>query len=370
MIYKKFKDIQLSRLGMGNMRLPTQKPDDPKSPIDREKAAEVLARAMQCGINYYDTAYIYNDGESEACLGEIISKYPRDSYYLATKFNLSANPDYKQVFEQQCERLKTDRIDFYLLHCIMDSNIDDYLGCGCIEYFKQLKQQGRITYLGFSSHASPKTLERMASAAEWDFAQLQINYFDWYYSTAKQEYEVLVNHNLPIMVMEPVRGGKLASLPAEAEKLLSDAAPGRSPASWALRFVKNLPQVQVVLSGMNTVQQMDDNAATFSDEAPFGEGEQQLVSQAADILHKQFHVPCTACRYCCSDCPMSINIPEYLKVYNLYKTDGNWGLRGLDSVDSQGKPADCIGCESCVAHCPQGIRIPDCLKELAEAKRD
>ena len=366
MIYKPFQDISLSRLGLDNMRLPALHPGDPKSPIDWPAAHEILKLAMESGINYYDTAYVYQGGESERCLGEGMKQFPRDSFCLATKYNVAANPDYREVFATQLERLQTDYIDFYLLHCLMDSRIDDYLNNGCIDYFLDLKVQGKIRYLGFSSHASPATLRRFADHHQWDFAQLQINYFDWNYSTTKEEYNILDERNIPIMVMEPVRGGRLAQLTPDAEKLLKDAHPDWSIASWAMRFVRTLPRVQVILSGMSTLEQVRDNAATFSDPGTLSDEDMATLMKACDLFHTQLQVPCTGCRYCCDDCPMQINIPEYLKVYNAWKI-GEGGIRqDLDEVESQGKFESCIGCGSCTGHCPQNIAIPEIMAQLKE----
>ncbi len=366
MEYKAFQDIQLSRLGMGNMRLPTDG-EGFSAPINYEKAHEIIDYGMAHGITYYDTAYVYHGGDSERCLGAALKKYPRDSFYVATKFNYGANPDYKAVFAEQLERLGMDYIDFYLIHAVMDGSIDNYLDCGCIDYFLEQQKAGRIKYLGFSSHASPENLRRFADHHPWDFAQLQINYFDWNYSTSKEEYQILTDRNIPVVVMEPVRGGRLSSLTPDAEALLKEAHPDWSMASWALRFVRSLPNVQVILSGMSTLDQIVDNCRTFSDPEPLSDRDMDLLMKACDLFHNQLRVPCTACRYCTPDCPMEINIPEFLKVYNDYKVDGMAALNRADAVVSEGKPADCIGCGSCTSHCPQGIAVPEIMPLLAEA---
>ncbi len=360
MMYQEFRDISLSRLGMGNMRLPMR-----DGAIDEEKAQEIIDYAMAHGINYYDTAWVYNDGGSERFLGPALRKYPRDSYYLATKFNIHATPDPGPVFEEQLRRLCTEHIDFYLLHCLTDGNINTYLESGCIDYFLEQQKKGRIRYLGFSSHASPKTLERFASHHAWDFAQLQINYFDWKYNSAKAEYEILEKKGIPIMVMEPVRGGRLASLTAETEGLLKAAHPDWTVASWALRFVQSLPRVQVILSGMSNLEQIRDNVATFSGEVGLSDGDLALLLEVCEKFRSQVQIPCTACRYCTSGCPVQINIPEFLKVYNSYKVNGRGALRGLQKVESEGSPADCIGCGACTGHCPQNIDVPKLMQELA-----
>ena len=362
MIYKPFQSIKLSALGMGAMRLPMKDKDH----IDYEKAHAILDRAYAGGINYYDTAYIYQGGDSERCLGQCLSRHPRDSFYLASKFHIEVNADYEAVFEEQLQRLQTDRIDFYLLHCLTDRNADTYINSGAIAYFEEQKRLGRITYLGFSSHASPETLSRFAHLRDWDFAQIQMNYYDWVYGTAAQEYQVLESRNIPIMVMEPVRGGRLAALTPETEGVLKKAHPDWSVASWALRFVRSHPQVQVILSGMSDLAQMEDNLTTFSEEGGLCPADMQLLLQVLEQFKNQIQVPCTACRYCVPECPMGINIPEYLKVYNDYKVNGPWALRGMERVESEGKPADCIGCGACTGHCPQNIDVPAIMQELAQ----
>lgn len=363
MNYKPFQNISLSTLGMGNMRLPVQEDVEGK-PIDRERAQEIIDFAIEQGINYFDTAYVYHSGESEKFLGEALKKYPRESYYLATKFLVFANPDYKAVFEEQLERLQTDYIDFYLIHGINDQITKQYMECGCIEYLEEQKKAGRIRYLGFSSHAGTENLRLFADHRKWDFAQIQLNYFDWKYGRAKEEYEILAERDIPVMVMEPVRGGRLAVLSSDADAILKEAQPQWSTASWALRFVKRLPHVQVVLSGMSSMEQIQDNIATFSESGEMTDREEEILFRACEAFKNQISVPCTACRYCCDDCPSHIDIPKYMELYNRYKTDGDWVLNDLDKVESKGKPKDCIACGACTDHCPQGIAVPDIMGEL------
>lgn len=362
---KVYKDRKLSRLGMGVMRLPVKNHNDKE--IDYEKAQAIIDYGMAHGINYYDTAYVYHEKESENFVGEAFRNYPRDSYHIATKFNYGANPDYKAVFEEQLGKLRTDYIDFYLLHAIMDNSYENYLNCGCIDYFLEQQKAGRIKNLGFSTHASPEVLKKVAGHHKWDFAQIQLNYYDWNYSTAKEEYEILERHGIPIMVMEPVRGGRLAKLTPEAEALLKAAHPDWSIPSWALRFARSLPQVQTILSGMSNLEQIQDNVGTFSDDTPFTEEDRKLLFQAVAMFKSQVQVPCTACRYCTPNCPVGINIPEVLEVYNRFKVNGKGALRRMEKVETVGKPKDCVACGACQGHCPQSIRIPDIMAELAEA---
>lgn len=369
MQYKKFKDgIELSRLGMGNMRLPT-KEDEPNAPIDYERAEKIISYAMANGVNYYDTAYVYHNGESEKFLGKAMKKYGRKSYYLATKFFILANPDYKSVFEEQLKKLDTDYIDFYLIHGIFDHTAEKYIESGCIEYFAEQKKKGRIKYLGFSSHSSPDVLKKFADLRKWDFAQLQINYYDWVNGTSKQEYEILTERNIPIMVMEPVRGGKLAKPVASVEEKLNSENKNWSAASWALRWVRQLENVYVILSGMSSMEQITDNINTFSDDKIFGERENNILIESAKKIKNALSVPCTSCRYCCDDCPKGIEIPKILSIYNKMKLDGVWRISDMiNALPENKRPADCIGCGACQGHCPQSIAIPDIMKKLSEIK--
>ncbi len=360
MIYKAFRNIQLSRLGMGAMRLPMKDKDN----IDYPAAHAIMDRAYENGINYYDTAYVYQGGDSERCLGQWLATKPRDSLYIATKFNVNAEPDYEKVFEEQLERLQTDHIDFYLIHCLKDHNIDKYIGGGAVDYFIRQKEKGRITYLGFSTHADLDTLTRFADHYAWDFAQIQMNYYDWAFGTAAKEYQILADRNIPIMVMEPVRGGRLATLTPEVEAMLRGVHPDWSMAAWALRFVKSHPQVQLILSGMSDLSQMDDNLRTFSDADGLSGADMERIMKAGAMFKSQVQVPCTGCSYCVAECPMGIEIPAYLKVYNDYKVNGPGALGAMERIQSKGTPADCIGCGACTGHCPQDIAIPDIMAQL------
>lgn len=364
MIYKPFKELSLSCLGLGNMRLPTD-PEIEGNPINRRAAGDILDYAMKNGVNYYDTAYVYNSGDSEKFLGETITKYPRDSYYLATKFHIISNPDYKAVFEEQLKRLNTDYIDFYLIHAVMENSAQKYIDSGCFEYFNELRKQGKIRYLGFSNHSSPDTLKMFINQNNWDFVQLQLNYYDWEYGSAKKEYEIVTESGLPVIVMEPVRGGKLANLTDEANKLLKDAHPDWSVASWAFRWLRTLPNVQVILSGMSNMEQVTDNINTFSADNFLSETDTEILFKARDMFKNRIQVPCTACRYCCDECPKKIDIPSVLSNYNNYKLSGDWVLDELKKSDKAG-PKDCIECKKCISHCPQSIDVPKIMKELAE----
>lgn len=365
MQYKKFRDIELSRLGMGNMRLPVKKTDAGEV-IDYDRAKEMIDYTMKNGINYYDTAYVYHEKTSEDFLGMALKEYPRESYYLATKFHIHANPDYRAVFEEQLTKLNTDYIDFYLIHCVQDNNYETYFESGCIDYFLEQQKLGRIKYLGFSSHATPQVLKIFAEHHHWDFAQIQLNYYDWEYGTAKEEYEILTEHGIPVMVMESIRGGRLSNLSEDANKLLLSREPDRSISSWALRFLMTLPNVYVMLSGMSTLSQVQDNIKTFSEDCALSESDTELLIEACHIFRKQMIVPCTACRYCVGECPVGIDIPKVLSLYGKAKLDGIWEvMREINKLEEGKRPADCLGCGACMGECPQSIGIPEIMSDFA-----
>lgn len=362
MEYKKFKDISISRLGMGNMRLPER-----DGHINVEAARAIIDRAVEGGVNYFDTAWMYHFCESQKFLGETLKRYSRDSFYLATKFHNGFQIDHKTMFEEQLKQLQTDYLDFYLLHGVGDASGPRYIDEGAVDYFLEQQQKGRIRYLGFSAHASTEYLAKFADHHKWDFAQIQLNYYDWLFKTAAEEYKILEERDIPIVVMEPVRGGRLASLTPEAEAPLRESHPEWSIASWAFRFVCDLPQVQVILSGMSSMDQIDDNLLTFSDDTQFTSKDRDVLYDAARLFEGQIQVPCTSCRYCCDGCPSQINIPEWLALYNRYKLEGEWIIkRFAPEVKSEGTPEQCIQCGACSGMCPQGIDIPGYMSQLAE----
>lgn len=365
MQYTEFKDgIRLSRLGMGNMRLPVHAELEGQ-PIDYEKGKAIIDAAMAAGINYYDTAYIYHNGESEVFVGKALAEYPRDSYYVADKFNFQAQPDYRIQFDEQCCRLQMDRIDFYLLHGIQDNFIDEILPSGCIEYFEEMRKQGRIRYLGFSFHGSVSNMKKMLDAHAWDFVQIQLNYYDWEYGNQRMLYKMLEEAGIPVIVMEPVHGGLLSRLNEEAAALLKEKDPSASLASWAMRWVKSLPAVSVVLSGMGDTAMLEDNVRTFSECPDMLPEEKDLVREAAALLRKGVSMPCTGCRYCVPNCPMELDIPALLIAYNDYKNDAAWRLVNLKGWPADKQPSACIACGACTDHCPQSLPVPDAMAEMA-----
>ncbi len=361
MIKKSFCKNEVSLLGMGNMRLPV----GADGKIDFEGAAAIIDRLYNNGVNYYDTAYVYHGGESESFVGAALKNYPRESFCVATKYNCRANPDYEAVFNEQLKRLDMDYIDYYLLHAIGDSTVDTYLTNGCVEFFREQKRLGKIKHLGFSFHASLDTLRKMIDFGGWDFAQIQLNYLDWLLNDAKAQYEMLTEAGIPIVVMEPVRGGRLAKLTPETEAELKAAHFDWSIPSWAFRFIMRLENVKVILSGMSTVEQADDNLATFIGGKPLSDDEAELLLKVCAEFKKQISAPCTACRYCTEGCPMEIDIPEMMEIYNRYKLNGRGAAKAIEKHEHSAK--DCIACGACSEQCPQSIDIPAIMAELAEA---
>lgn len=376
MRYEPFRDdIKLSKLGLGAMRLPQTEPGFAK-PIDVQKARELVDYCMAHGVNYYDTAYIYHGGKSEVVLGQALSGYPRSSYYVADKFNIQANPDYRLQFQDQLARLRMEYIDFYLLHGITDLLAADYENCGCIPYFQEQKALGKIKYFGFSFHGTPDCLRALLKKHRWDFVQIQLNYYDWYQGTARQQYEILREYGIPVMVMEPIHGGMLANLPEECRLLLPDEQ--GAPAAWALRFVMDLPGVAVVLSGMSNLRQVKENIATAGQDRRLTPEELSRLEEVSGLLRRKIAVPCTSCRYCCDNCPQGLDIPSLLSAYNDYRDEAAalgdksmaaWRLFRLKALPANKQPGACVGCGSCTSHCPQSLDIPAYMKEMAELLR-
>lgn len=373
MLYKAFKDENISRLGMGNMRLPVVG-EGRYAPIAYEKAQAIIDYVYANGVNYFDTAYMYHGGESEKFLGRALAKFPRDSYYLADKYPLYLLKDKKtpeSVFEEQLERCKTNYFDFYLLHNVSDGNIGEYLADenGYLEYFLQQKKNGRIRHFGFSSHSSPANLEKFLDWQDcWEFVQIQLNYMDWTLQDAKRKYEILTERGMPIWVMEPCRGGHLASLGEDSNALLKEARPDDSIASWAFRFVQDLPNVQVVLSGMTTMEQAVDNVDTFSRERRMTKSDEALLFKVVNDVLARCAIPCTGCRYCCNECLMGLDIPRLISMYNEQAYKPTVALMmAMCEVSGKQKPSNCLSCGRCSKVCPQGIDIPGVMKKLTTA---
>lgn len=371
MIYKKFQDLQLSALGLGCMRLPKLSEKD--SDIDEAAVEKMVARALERGINYFDTAWGYHGGESELVMGRVLKKHPRDSYYLATKFpgfDVKNFERKEEIFNRQLEKLQVEYFDFYLCHNVAEKNVDGFLSeeYGLMPYLVEQKKQGKIRHLGFSTHGSLETMRRFLEAwgHEFEFCQIQLNWLDWQLQDAKAKVELLKEFNLPVWVMEPVRGGKLITLPEEAAAKLNELRPGVSSAEWAFRFLQSVPEVTMILSGMSNEEQLEDNLNTFETEQPLTEAEWDIVQDMAKELIAKTKTPCTACRYCLEKCPKGLMIPLLLEVYAdpLRPADGKIPMGSISWMEPDKRPTACIGCRSCEAVCPQNIKISEVLADF------
>lgn len=369
MKYIDFQGKKISMLGYGAMRLPTLGADDK---INYEEAERLLDHAYKSGVNYFDTAYPYHGGNSEVVTGKILSKYPRESYYLATKYpghQVLDSYDPSVIFEHQLEKCGVEYFDFYLLHNVSETSIDVFLDerWGIIDYLVEQKRLGRIKHLGFSTHGLPENLAEFLEAAgdKMEFCQIQLNYLDWTLQRAKEKCELLAKYNIPIWVMEPVRGGKLVDkLPEGAKADLKTLRPDESVASWCFRWLMTLPNMGVILSGMTTMDQLTDNLKTFSEDKPLTETEIEKLYAIAESLKN--NVPCTACRYCTDVCPKGLNIPMLIEVYNdLRYAPGVNSASKIEFMPEDKQPTACIACGRCVKMCPQHIDIPKTLIDFS-----
>ena len=369
MIFSEFQNEKLSLLGFGAMRLPCLADGS----IDEQQVAEMTQMAMDAGVNYFDTAFPYHGGQSERVMGRVLSKYPRDSYKLATKYPghqiLSSGYNPAEIFEEQLQKCGVDYFDFYLLHNVNEKSMEVYMDpqWGIVDYFKEQKRLGRIRHLGFSSHAQVEGLEKFLDycGGDMEFCQIQLNYMDWTLQKARQKYELLTARGIPVWVMEPVRGGKLASLSQADSAKLKALRPEATDASWGFRFLQGLPNVKMILSGMSNLEQMKDNLSTFAQREPLNESETEMMLSIAQGMMDL--VPCTACRYCCEGCPKGLDIPALLSVYNELRVSStvNAAMR-VEFLPEEKKPTACIACGKCARSCPQNIDIPAALKALSE----
>ncbi len=374
MIYKQFQDRQLSALGFGCMRLPTVGGNDAN--VNEPEAARLIARAMEGGVNYYDTAWGYHAGNSETVMGRILKQYPRDSFYLASKFpgyDLSNMGKVEEIFDQQLEKCQVDYFDFYLFHNVCEMNIDAYLDPKFHIYDSLMarKKAGQIRHLGFSAHGDLDTMKRFLEAygKDMEFCQIQLNWLDWDFQNARGKTELLDAWGIPVWVMEPLRGGKLAKLSDEYAAKLQELRPDENIPAWAFRFIQSLdlPPVTVTLSGMSTMEQVEDNLNTFAEEKPLNPQELKTLLDIADSMTERTSVPCTACRYCTTHCPQELDIPMLLELYNEHVFSGGGfiaPMRVAQLPDGK-KPSACVGCRSCEAVCPQQIKISESLADFS-----
>ncbi len=374
MIYKTFQNEKLSLLGMGAMRLPVIDGND--AVIDERTAQRMVDEAVSGGVNYFDTAWGYHNGQSELFMGKALKKYPRDSFYLATKFpgyDLSNFGKHEEIFAEQLKKCQVDYFDFYLCHNVCEMNIDGYLNeekYHTVSFLKQQKANGKIRHLGFSAHGSYETIKRFLEAygADMEFCQLQINWLDWEFQNAKAKVELLKEYKIPVWVMEPLRGGKLANLSDAYAQKLRALRPEEEIPAWSFRFLQSIPEVTMVLSGMSNETQMLDNIKTFAESKPLNAEEQEALLEIAKEMTSQTSVPCTACRYCTTHCPQGLNIPYLLELYNEHTFTKDFAFiapMALQALPEDKRPSACLGCRSCERVCPQQIKISEILADFA-----
>lgn len=377
MIYKDFQGLKLSALGLGTMRLPVK--NGINADIDEPAAAEMVDYALKNGVNYFDTAWGYHDGQSEVVMGRILSRYPRESYFLASKFpgyDLSNMDKVEEIFEVQLKKCRVDYFDFYLVHNVCEMNIDEYLNekHGIHAYLKKQKENGRIRHLGFSAHGDIDVIKRFMAVygKDMEFCQLQINYLDWEFQNAKGKVDLIKGYGIPVWVMEPLRGGRLARLLPTDEEKLKKLRPDESVPAWAFRFLQGIPEVKMILSGMSDMHQIKENIAIFAEDKPLLPQERDVLLSIADCMTHKASLPCTACRYCTSHCPKGLDIPRLIGLYNEHRFTGGGFIAPmtLNSIPKEKWPSACVGCRSCEKVCPQQIKISEMMSDFCKMLKE
>lgn len=367
MEYRKFEKLGVapSMLGFGCMRFPT----GPDGEIDEARAEKMLDTAIAAGVTYIDTAYPYHNGKSEPFVGKVLKKYDRDSFYLATKLPawlVQSVEDAERIFAEQLERLKTDYIDFYLLHAMNRTRYADLVKQGVVEWAEKKKAEGKIRFLGFSFHDSYEAFEEIITSREWDFCQIQLNYMDTEIQAGLKGYRLAEKLGVPMVIMEPIKGGSLTTFADDITAMFRAERPDASLASWALRYVGTLPNVKVILSGMSAEEQVEDNLKTFGHFEPLSEKEQQVVNEVVAAVRARVKNGCTGCRYC-MPCPFGVDIPRNFHLWNDYAMYGNAGAAKWNyfhEMKPENRADQCKKCGACEKVCPQAIHIRDNLAEV------
>lgn len=363
----KFKNLIISMLGFGAMRLPTDK----NGVIDDALNKKMVDRAIDCGINYFDTAYMYMGGKSEAAMGRALKKHEREEFNLTTKMPvvmLEKEDDVERIFNEQLQRCQCGHFDFYLVHCLNQKNWENTKKFNVIPFLEKMKKEGKIKHLGFSHHDTPELLQEIVDYYDkWEFVQLQINKLDWKSCRADEQYEIARKAKLPIVIMEPLRGSALANLNDEATKILKDYNPEASPASWAFRWLAGLDGILTMLSGMTKPEHLEDNIKTFTNLKPLNQEEQQVYDKAIAAHLKTLAIGCTSCRYC--ECPVGVDIAGIFSLYNQHMYDkrdskGISFINHYNAIKESERADKCIHCGLCKSKCPQNLDIPALLAQV------
>ncbi|MFI3173007.1 MAG: aldo/keto reductase [Eubacteriales bacterium] len=371
---EKYLGEHIPKLGFGYMRIPKIGTE-----IDTEQTIKMVDLFMEQGFTYFDTAYAYLDERAEDSLREtLVERYPRDSFQLTSKLPIwliKSVEDTRKYFDISIERLGVEFIDFYLMHAMCTERINIADEFQVWDTLIELKKEGKIKHLGFSFHDKPDVLEKILRehGDDMDFVQLQINYLDWESDEIQSKacYEIALKYKKPIIIMEPVKGGTLATIPKKADQLMKTYRPDMSIPSWAIRYCASLENILTVLSGMSTIEQVVDNLSYMKEFTPLKEEEYQVIKEAVDIMNSTDKIPCTDCKYCVPGCPMNINIPGVFGVWNDNKMLGTEGEKPINinkfkiRIDGLGKPSECISCGACEAQCPQHINIMERLTDVA-----
>jgi len=363
-------NLDTSMLGFGCMRFPVKENGD----IDEEKAEAMIDKAYANGVNYYDTAYLYHNGQSEPAIGKFLRKYPRESFYIATKLPVMILKDSREkaqeIFDEQMSRLGLGYIDFYLLHGLNKVSFETVKKLGLIEFCEKLRSEGRIRYIGFSFHDSYEVFEEILRCYDWDFCQIQLNYMDVGEQAGMKGYELTKSLGIPLVIMEPAKGGSLSVLPEEASAVLKKLDPGASDTSWAMRWIGSLDNVKVVLSGMTEMAHLDDNLKTFTNFRPLSEKELAAIEEVRAAFARRVKNGCTTCRYC-MPCPAGVDIPGNFLIWNKYAMYRNnrelmmaWGGMGPFAMKDEAKAKNCVECGACEEKCPQQLSIREDLKKV------
>ncbi|MDE6919285.1 MAG: aldo/keto reductase [Lachnospiraceae bacterium] len=368
MEYRKMENLGISTslLGFGCMRFPT----NADGSINEEEALAMIDRAYQAGVTYFDTAYPYHGGMSEVVTGKALARYPRDSYYLATKlplWSVKTLEDVERIFSEQLERLQKDHVDFYLMHALGKDRWQFAKELDVLGHCEKLRAEGKIRYLGFSFHDNYEAFEEIITSYKWDFCQIQLNYMDKDTQATLKGVELAEKLGIPIVVMEPVKGGSLANLPSEGiNELFQKVRPGATASSWALRYAGSFDNVKVVLSGMSTMEQVEDNLSTFAGFEPLSDEEQAVIEKVSDALRSRVQNGCTGCRYC-MPCPAGVDIPRCFGIWNQYHiyenvNEARWNWK--NGINEANKASNCVKCGKCEQACPQHIAIREDLARL------